>query len=89
MGLKLVASASMDEPNSRRNDWILQLAARLRELRPSLEADEANEVAVVAFDTASDMDPEDAAEVFGDILNAKVPVQELRRWVVRAKKGSP
>lgn len=77
----------MDAPSSSNDEWVSRFTARLRELRPSLIEQEAAEVAQVAFDSASDLEPEDAAAVFGEILNARVPVHDLKRWMT--KKESP
>ncbi|MDP3822812.1 MAG: hypothetical protein Q8R33_15175 [Burkholderiales bacterium] len=77
----------MDAPSSSNEEWFGRFTTRLRELRPSLIEQEAAEVAQVAFDSASDLEPEDAAAVFGEILNARVPVHDLKRWMT--KKESP
>lgn len=77
----------MDSPSSSNEEWFSRCIARLLELRPPLTEQEAAEVAQVAFDSASDLEPEDAAAVFGEILNARVPVHDLKRWMT--KKESP
>lgn len=38
-------------------------------------------VAQLAFDSASDLAPEEAAAVFAEILDARVPVHDLKRWM--------
>lgn len=75
----------MDAPSSTNDEWIRQFAARLRELRSSVSDREALEVAQLAFDSASDLAPEEAAVVFAEILNARVPVHDLKRWMTRAE----
>lgn len=77
----------MDMPNSGRDEWVGRFALRLRELRPSLPDHEVADVAQVAFESASDLEPEEAAAVFGEILNARVPIPDLKRWMT--KKDSP
>jgi hypothetical protein len=69
----------METPSYPHDEWVRRFAARLRELRPSV-TEEAIEVGLVAFDRASDLDPDDAAGVFVEILNAGVPVHDLKRW---------
>lgn len=69
-----------------RDEWVARFVARLRNLRGSLPVDEAKDVALIAFETAGDLTPEDAAVVFGEILDAKVPIHDLRRWT-RSKKA--
>jgi hypothetical protein len=71
----------MNAPDDSYTDWARCFVARLLQLRPSLTETEASEVALVAFETASDIEPHDAAEVFGGVLDAKVPIHDLRRWV--------
>lgn len=77
----------MDSLSSSNEEWFSRCTTRLRELRPSLTEQDAAEVSQVAFDSASDLEPEDAAAVFGEILNARVPVHDLKRWMT--KKESP
>jgi hypothetical protein len=61
--------------------WLRRCEARLRELRPSLVDKEAEIVARLAFGTGSDLDPEEAAAVYAEILDAGVPVADLKRWM--------
>lgn len=70
-------------PDSRNEEWFSRFTVRLRSLRPSLGELDAAEVAQVAFDSASDLEPEEAAAVFGEILNARVPVHDLKRWMTK------
>lgn len=56
-------------------------AARLRHLRPAIPHADAAQVATVAFDSAKDLHPEEAAQVFIEVLNAGVPVHDLKRWL--------
>ena len=77
------------EPSElQRQEWMRRFADCLLALRPSTGREAAHEVAHAAFMVASDMVPDDAAEVFCDVLNANVPVHDLRRWMNKAK-GSP
>lgn len=80
----------MEAPNRSHDEWIRRFAARLRELRPSVpdvEAAEVAEVAQVAFTAANDLEPEEAAAVFGEILDARVPVHDLKRWMTRKESS--
>lgn len=77
----------MEAPSCSNGEWFGRFTAHLRELRPSLIEKEAAEVAQVAFGSASDLEPEAAAAVFGEILNARVPIHDLKRWMT--KKESP
>jgi len=70
-----------------RNEWVRHFVARLHELRPSTRDEELIQAALVAFDTANDLDPNDAAAVFTEILNAGVPAHDLKRWM--GKRGGP
>ncbi|MEQ1684181.1 MAG: hypothetical protein ABL916_11065 [Burkholderiaceae bacterium] len=73
----------MDTANSTNDEWIRRFAARLGELRPPVAGGEAMEVAQLAFGSANDLAPEEAAAVFAEILDARVPVHDLKRWMTR------
>lgn len=69
------------QPTCPREEWIERFATRLRESRPLISQQQAVDVASAAFTTANDIEPEDAAEVFGEIVDANVPVDELTSWL--------
>lgn len=71
----------MGVPSSNNDKWFTRFALRLRELSPPTSEPDALEIAQVAFDRANDMEPEDAAAVFGEILVAHVSVHDLRAWL--------
>jgi hypothetical protein len=73
----------MDAPMCGCDEWIERFSARLRELQPLISQAQALEVASVASQSASDMEPEEAAVEFLDVLNAGVPVKDLKRWLQR------
>jgi hypothetical protein len=75
----------VDVPESPRDKWIDRFVARLRILRPSLADSETAVVALVAFEGGKDLDPEDAAAEFDEILAVGVPVGDLRRWMQRLR----
>jgi hypothetical protein len=66
-----------------RDEWNERFSARLRELQPLISQEQALEVASVASQGAIDMEPEVAAVEFLDVLNAGVPVKDLKRWLQR------
>jgi hypothetical protein len=69
------------QPNNPREEWIERFATRFRESRPLISHEQAVELASAAFKTASDIEPEDAAVVFGEIADARVPLADLKRWL--------
>jgi hypothetical protein len=69
------------QPTCPREEWIERFATRFRESRPSITHQQAVDVASAAFKTANDIEPEDAAGVFREILDANVPLDDLTRWL--------
>ena len=78
----------MEAPaSSKHEQWVQRFSVRLRELQPVLREEDAAQVAHVAFHSANDLDPAEAAEVFAEILAASVPVHDLKRWI-KVKEGA-
>jgi hypothetical protein len=44
------------------------------------------DVAAAAFQSSNDLEPEDAAVVFSEILDASVPLNDLNRGLLKADK---
>jgi len=65
------------QPTCPRDEWFERLSARLCKLQPGISHEQAIDIASAAFPTASDLEPEEAAAVFGDILDALVPLDDL------------
>jgi len=65
------------QPTCPRDEWVERLSVRLRELQPGISHPQALDVASAAFRSASDLQPEEAAVVFGEILDAHVPLDDL------------
>ena len=66
-------------PSWPHDEWVQRFAARFGELQPMVSAEQSCEVGAAAFATASDLEPEEAALVFSEILDASVPLNELNR----------
>jgi len=62
------------QPTCPREEWIERFSTRFRESRPLISHEQAVELASAAFKTASDIEPEEAAVVFGEIADARVPL---------------
>jgi hypothetical protein len=73
--------AMVPHPTCSREEWIERFAARFRESRPWISHEQAVDVASAAFTTANDIEPEEAAVVFGEIVDARVPLDDLTRWL--------
>ena len=71
----------MDVQFCPRNEWIERFSARFRELAPLVSHDQSVEIASAAFQKVNDMVPEEVAVVFGEILDANVPLNDLERWL--------
>jgi len=65
------------QPTCPRDEWVERLSVRFRELQPGISHEQAVDVASAAFPTAGDLEPEEAAVVFGEILDAHVPLDDL------------
>ena len=61
LGLIMASQLLVYEPKAA---WTDHFAARLGELLPTLGADCAHEHALITFDEASDLPPQEAAEIF-------------------------
>ena len=80
--------ASEDAPPSwPQDEWVQRFAARFGELQPMVSSEQSCEVGAAAFANAGDLEPEEAALVFSEILDASVPLNELNRAYTR--KESP
>ena len=69
------------QPTCPREEWIERFATRFRDSRPAISYQQAVDVASAAFKTANDIEPEDAAVAFGEIVDANVPLGDLTRWL--------
>jgi hypothetical protein len=69
------------QPTCSRDEWVERFSTRFRALQPLVSLAQAVEVASAAFPTANDIEPEEAAAVFGEILDASVPLKEVNRWL--------
>ena len=79
--------ASDDAPPTWPHDeWVQRFAARFGELQPMVSAEQSCEVGAAAFANANDLEPEEAALVFSEILDASVPLNDLNRAYTR-KEG--
>lgn len=67
------------QPSCPRDEWVERFSVRIHELRPSVNHGQSLKIAVIAFSNASDIEPEDAAAVIAEILDAGVPLEELNR----------
>jgi hypothetical protein len=65
--------------SSPHDGWVQRFAARFGELQPLVSAEQSFEVGAAAFASANDLEPEEAALVFSEILDASVPLNELNR----------
>jgi len=78
---------SEDAPPSWPHDeWVQRFAARFGELQPMVSAEQSSEVAAAAFANANDLEPEEAAQVFSEILDASVPLNDLNRAYTRKER---
>ena len=68
-------------PNCSRDEWIERFAGHFGQLQPSIGRERAVGLATAAFARANDIEPEAAAVVFGELLDARVPMEELASWL--------
>ena len=70
-----------DDPTnaSAREAWLGQFARHLKQLQPLLSEFQSMELASAAFASSSDLEPDEAATVFSEILDASVPLNDLNR----------
>ena len=71
------------EPSCPRDEWVERFATRFGELQPMVSAKQSCEVGEAAFPSANDLEPEEAASVFSEILDASVPLNDLTRLMGR------
>lgn len=76
-------------PTCPRDEWIERFSARFRKLQLLLSDKQTSDVASAAFESASDIEPEEAAVVFGEIMDAGVPLEDLKRWTTLRTKDAP
>jgi hypothetical protein len=62
-----------------REEWLSQFARHLKQLQPLLSEFQCLEVAAAAFESSNDLQPDEAATVFSEILDASVPLNDLNR----------
>ena len=65
------------------DEWVRRFALRLGELQPLLSGAQCADVATAAFQSSKDLEPEDAAIVFSEILDASVPLNDLNRGLLK------
>ena len=74
----------MDSASSRpREEWIRQFADHLQQLQPLMSGPQCTDLANAAFASSNDLEPEDAAAVFSEILDASVPLNDLNRGLLK------
>ena len=76
---RLKEGGMLGSPSLQFDEWVRRFAIRFKELQPMTSEVQALEVASAAFPTSADLDPEDAAVVFSEIVDASVPLNELNR----------
>jgi hypothetical protein len=67
------------EPSCPYDEWVRRFSVRFQALQPMITEQQSVDVALAAFPSSSDLEPEDAAVVFGEILDASVPLNQLNR----------
>jgi hypothetical protein len=68
-----------EHPTHSLDEWVRRFAVRFQELQPLLSTDQAEEVGTAAFASSGDLEPEIAAQVFSEIVDASVPLNDLNR----------
>ena len=71
------------KPSCPLDEWVRRFAVHLKELQPLLTEIQCADVAGAAFQSSNDLEPEDAATVFGEILDASVPLNDLNRGLLK------
>ena len=54
-------------------EWVRRFTFCLRSLQPDVDEVRATHIAITAFPSASDIEPEEAAAVFAEVLEASAP----------------
>ena len=74
----------METPSSgSREEWVRQFARHLQQLQPLLSEAQCMELASAAFASSGDLEADVAANVFSEILDASVPLNDLNRGMPR------
>jgi hypothetical protein len=55
----------------------------VKELQPLMDEMQCADLAAAAFQSSNDLEPEDAATVFSEILDASVPLNDLNRGLLK------
>jgi hypothetical protein len=67
------------QPSCPHDEWVARFAVRFHELQPLTSTDQADDVGTAAFASSGDLKPEVAAEVFSEIVDASVPLNDMNR----------
>jgi hypothetical protein len=67
------------EPSCPHGEWVRRFSVCFQALQPIVTEQQSIDVAMAAFPSSNDLEPEDAAAVFSEILDASVPLNELNR----------
>ena len=68
------------------DDWLGRFVQHMQGLQPLLSGAQCMDLATAAFESSHDLEPEDAAVVFSEILDASVPLNDLNRGFLKAAK---
>jgi hypothetical protein len=66
-------------PSVPRDEWLRQFAHHLRPLQPLMSDSQCLELASAAFASSNDLEPDVAATVFSEIVDASVPLNDANR----------
>jgi len=78
----------METPSSgSHEEWVRRFASHLQQLQPLLSAAQCMELANAAFASSNDLEPDVAATVFSEILDASVPLNDQNRGFPRPNRG--
>ncbi len=67
------------ELNCSHDEWVRRFSLYFHALQPLTSEQQSLDVASAAFPSSNDLAPEDAAVVFGEILDASVPLNDTNR----------
>jgi hypothetical protein len=76
------------QPSCPPDEWLRRFTRHLQGLQPLLSEVQCAEVAAAAFESSNDLEPEDAATVFSEILDASVPLNDLNRGLAKLAKSN-
>jgi hypothetical protein len=68
-----------EQPSCPQDEWVARFAMRFHELQPLTSTAQADDVGTAAFASSGDLEPEVAAEVFSEIVDASVPLNDMNR----------